>query len=41
VTNFGPEAAPMPAGSVLLASEPLSGDLLPPDTTAWIWAAPS
>jgi alpha-glucosidase len=41
VTNFGTEPAPMPAGSVLLASGPIDGDHLPPATTAWLWIEPT
>jgi glycosidase len=36
VTNFGPRAAPLPPGTVVLASAPLEAGLLPPDTTAWV-----
>jgi alpha-glucosidase len=37
VTNFGAEAVPMPAGTVVLTSGPLAaGGLLPADTTAWL-----
>ncbi|MFC4627627.1 alpha-amylase family glycosyl hydrolase [Promicromonospora alba] len=39
VTNFGPDAVPLPDGEVLLASEPLPGGLLPGSTTAWVRAA--
>jgi alpha-glucosidase len=38
VTNFGPDAVPLPDGEVLLASEPLPGGLLPGSTTAWLRA---
>jgi alpha-glucosidase len=41
VSNFGADAVPMPAGSVLLTSEPIAGDGLPPNTTAWLWIAPT
>jgi alpha-glucosidase len=36
VTNFGTEPVALPAGSVIVASAPVDGDTLPPDTTAWI-----
>ncbi len=36
VTNFGIEPVTLPAGTVVVASGPLDGDRLPPDTTAWI-----
>ncbi|UWX98704.1 glycoside hydrolase family 13 protein [Arthrobacter zhaoxinii] len=36
ITNFGTEAVPLPAGSVLHSSDALDGGLLPPDTTAWL-----
>ena len=36
VTNFGPRPVPMPDGTLLLASAPLEGGLLPADSTAWI-----
>jgi alpha-glucosidase len=36
VTNFGPRPVPIPDGTVLLASEPLEGGLLPAAATAWI-----
>jgi alpha-glucosidase len=36
VTNFGAEPAPLPEGEVLLASGPLDGEGLPPDTTVWL-----
>jgi glycosidase len=36
VTNFGPRAVPLPAGTVVVASGPLQAGLLPADTTAWI-----
>jgi alpha-glucosidase len=36
VTNFGPRPVPMPGGTLLLASAPLDGGLLPADSTAWI-----
>ena len=38
VTNFGPQAVPLPPGTVVVASAPLDGGLLPADTTAWIAA---
>ncbi|HEX9043364.1 MAG TPA: glycoside hydrolase family 13 protein [Trebonia sp.] len=36
VTNFGSAAVPLPPGTVVVASGPLNGGLLPADTTAWI-----
>jgi alpha-glucosidase len=36
VTNFGPGAVPLPAGTVAVASGPVTGGLLPADTTAWL-----
>ncbi|WP_051831681.1 glycoside hydrolase family 13 protein [Streptomyces violens] len=36
VTNFGTSPAPLPPGRTVLASGPLDGPLLPPDTTAWL-----
>jgi alpha-glucosidase len=36
VTNFGPRPVPLPAGTVVVASSPLPGGVLPGDTTAWI-----
>jgi alpha-glucosidase len=36
VVNLGTEAAPLPAGEVLLASAPLEGGLLPSDAAAWV-----
>ena len=36
VTNFGAAPVPLPRGAVIVASGPLNGDALPPDTTAWI-----
>lgn len=39
VVNFGAEPVPFPVrGSVVLASGPLGGDLLPGDTAVWITA---
>jgi alpha-glucosidase len=34
--NASPDLVPLPPGDVLLASGPLEGDLLPPDTAAWL-----
>jgi glycosidase len=36
VTNLGSDAVPLPPGTVVVASAPLEGGLLPADTTAWI-----
>jgi alpha-glucosidase len=36
VTNFGSSPVAMPVGNVVVASGPLDGDELPPDTTAWV-----
>jgi alpha-glucosidase len=38
VTNFGTDEVPLPEGEVLLTSEPLTGNLLPASTTAWLRA---
>ena len=35
-TNFGAVPVPLPAGNVMVASGPVDGGLLPPDTTAWL-----
>ncbi|WP_300019042.1 alpha-amylase family glycosyl hydrolase [Pseudonocardia sp.] len=34
--NTGDAAVPLPPGEILLVSGPLDGDLLPPDTAAWL-----
>ncbi|MCC3763413.1 glycoside hydrolase family 13 protein [Glycomyces sp. TRM65418] len=39
VANFGATAVPMPAGDVLLASGPIDGSELPPETTVWLRVA--
>ncbi|GAA4627902.1 glycoside hydrolase family 13 protein [Cellulomonas oligotrophica] len=36
VTNFGSTPAPVPAGRVVLASGPLDGTGVPPETTVWL-----
>jgi len=36
VTNFGPGPVAMPAGTVILTSDPAPLQELPPDTTAWL-----
>ncbi len=36
VSNLGAVPVPLPPGEVLLASGPLEGAALPPDTTAWL-----
>ncbi len=36
VTNFGAEPTALPAGEVLVTSEPLADGLLPGATTAWV-----
>ena len=36
VTNLSDRAVPLPAGEVLLTSNPLENGLLGPDTTAWL-----
>lgn len=38
ITNFSTRRCALPAGRVLASSDPLDGDRLPPDTTAWIIA---
>lgn len=40
VTNFGPDPVALPKGTVLIASAPVEGDLLPADTTVWLLAPP-
>jgi len=40
VTNFGPRAVALPPGTIVVASAPLEGGLLPADTTAWITPGP-
>jgi alpha-glucosidase len=37
VTNFGFRPVPMPKGTVLIASGPVESDVLPANTTAWIF----
>ena len=46
VTNFGTDPVPLPQGTVILASAPIGGGQLPPDTTAWLllpgaWHSPN
>jgi alpha-glucosidase len=36
VLNAGDAPAPMPPGDVLLASGPVTGDVLPPNTAVWL-----
>ena len=36
VLNCGDSPAPLPAGEVVIASGPLEGGVLPPDTAAWL-----
>ncbi|MBN6051756.1 glycoside hydrolase family 13 protein [Nonomuraea sp. RK-328] len=36
VSNLGPAPVPLPPGELLLASGPVEGGALPPDTTAWV-----
>ena len=36
VTNFGETGIPLPEGRVVIASEPLTGDEIPPETTVWL-----
>ena len=37
VTNLGTEPMPLPEHDrILLASTPLAGGMLPPDSTAWL-----
>jgi alpha-glucosidase len=38
ITNFGPEPVPLPEGTVIISSAPLSDGALPSDTTVWILA---
>jgi alpha-glucosidase len=39
VANLGTEPVPLPAGAVLVASEPGATDVLAPDTTVWLLPA--
>ena len=46
MTNFGTDPVPLPQGTVMLASAPIHGGQLPPDTTAWLllpgaWHSPN
>ncbi|EHI12729.1 alpha-amylase [Mycolicibacterium thermoresistibile ATCC 19527] len=34
--NTGPDPLPLPAGTVLLASAPVTDGALPPNTAAWV-----
>jgi len=34
--NMGDEAVPLAPGEVLLASQPVAGGMLPPDTAVWM-----
>ncbi|NYJ18036.1 alpha-glucosidase [Nesterenkonia sandarakina] len=36
VTNFGEQAVPLPAGEVLVSSQPLRSEVLPGETTVWL-----
>jgi len=36
MTNFGASGVPLPKGRVVIASEELTGDELPPETTVWL-----
>jgi alpha-glucosidase len=36
IANVGADELPLPAGEVLLSSEPGIVDVLAPDTTAWL-----
>jgi alpha-glucosidase len=40
LTNLGAAHKPLPPGTPLLASGPLDGPVLPPDTTVWLTPAP-
>ncbi len=40
LVNLGDEALPLPAGEVLVSSEPELGEALPPDTAAWVRTVP-
>ena len=40
VTNFGTTEVRLPDGEVAVSSGPVTGGLLPPDTTAWVIPAP-
>jgi alpha-glucosidase len=39
VANLGTASVELPAGTVLVSSQPISGTSLPPDATAWISAS--
>lgn len=36
MTNFGEQAVPLPAGEVLVSSQPLRSEVLPGETTVWL-----
>jgi len=36
ITNVGQESVALPSGNVVLSSDPVIDEQLPPDTTAWI-----
>ncbi|MDQ1129894.1 glycoside hydrolase family 13 protein [Microbacterium sp. SORGH_AS_0888] len=36
IANLGAQPIPLPSGEVLVSSEPLTGDVLPADTAAWL-----
>ena len=36
ITNFGPDPVELPAGEIIFSSEPISGFILPADTTVWM-----
>ena len=38
VANTGAGSVPLPAGRVLVSSEPIAGQILPGDTTVWVLA---
>jgi alpha-glucosidase len=38
ITNFGAAPVALPHGELVLASAPVEGGLLAPDTTAWVVA---
>ena len=41
LTNFAPNPTGRPAGTVVMASGPLTGDALPGETTVWLITEPA
>jgi alpha-glucosidase len=40
ITNFGARPVPLPSGTIIVASSPLPGGLVPPNTTVWLHDEP-